>query len=462
MTGEKSGADNSGRGARTLLQDPGKGNDPAGVLRYFLTGASAACMRKGEEHAVGMLPRLLRAPVLFCLGFVFAHAGEPRWVATWATAPQLVEPGNLPPAPGFADGTLRQKLRTSIAGRTIRVRFSNAFGDTPLTLEAAQVALSAGDAAIRPESGRALTFHGSAAVTIQPGAMVISDAVALELPAMADVAVTVHTKGAPSDVTGHPGSRTTSYFAYGNAAVDAPDLPGAVRVDHWYLLTGIDVLTDRPAAAIAVLGDSITDGRGSTTNGNDRWTDRLSQRLRANPATADIAVLNLGLGGGRVLRHGLGPSAISRLDRDVIAEPGVKWLIILEGVNDIGGAVGARAKGEPAAPAAELIAAYEQIVLRAHDHGIRVYGGTITPLGGFKNYDTPESEADRQAVNAWIRTAGNFDGVIDFDAIARDPANPTHLSAATDGGDHLHPSAGGHKILAEGIELGLFDAAGVK
>ncbi|HEY4249380.1 MAG TPA: SGNH/GDSL hydrolase family protein [Lacunisphaera sp.] len=400
----------------------------------------------------------LRVVLLFCFGTAIVNAADFHWVATWATAPQLVEPGNLPPAPGFTDCTLRQKLRISIGGEKIRLRFSNAFGNAPLTLEAAQVALAADGAGIRPETSRQLAFNGVPAVTIQPGAIVISDPVDLKLSPLADLAVTLHTKNAPSDVTGHPGSRTTSYLAHGSETVDASDLPGAARTDHWYFLTGIDVYTEQPAAAIAVLGDSITDGRGSTTNGNDRWPDQLSRRLRANPETENFSVLNLGIGGGRILRYGLGPSGLARLDRDVIAQPGVKWLVVFEGVNDLGTAVGARAKGQPenGASAADLIAAFDQIILRAHDHGIRVYGATITPFAGFKSYDTPASEADRQKVNQWIRTSGKFDSVIDFDAIARDPKNPLHLAPAIDGGDHLHPSAAGYKIMAENIDLALF------
>ncbi|MEJ1971060.1 MAG: SGNH/GDSL hydrolase family protein [Lacunisphaera sp.] len=349
-------------------------------------------------------------------------------MATWATAQQLTEKNNLPAEPGFANATLRQKLRVSIGGEQLRVRFSNELGNAPLTLEAAHVALAGVDGTIQSGTSHTLTFQGAASVTIPPGALMISDPVDLPLAPMADVAVTIVTKAAPTDITGHPGSRTTSYFTYDGAAPEAADLSAGKHADHWYFISSVDVRTAKPAAAIAVLGDSITDGRGSTTNGNDRWPDILSQRLRANPATAQIAVLNQGVGGGRVLRDGLGLSGLRRFDRDVIAQPGVKWLIILEGVNDIGGGVGARAKGEKVAVAAELIAAYEQMILRAHDHGIRVCGATIMPFAGFKNYDTLESEADRQAVNAWIRTSGRFDGVIDFDAVARDPANPAKLS----------------------------------
>ncbi|MDQ5981008.1 MAG: hypothetical protein QG602_3986 [Verrucomicrobiota bacterium] len=390
------------------------------------------------------------------LGLALLNATEPggRWVATWATSQQLTEKNNLPPEPGFTEATVRQKLRVSIGGEKLRVRFSNEFGNGPLALEATHVALADGfdDAKIQPGTSRALTFRGMASVTIQPGATVISDPVDLPLAPMADVAITTVTKASPSDVTSHPGSRTTSYFAYGGAAPDPADLPGAKRTDHWYFMCSLDVWTTRPAAAVAILGDSITDGRGSIHNQNNRWPDILSQRLRANPGTADVAVLNHGVGGGRVLRDGLGVSALRRFDRDIIAQPGVKWLIILEGVNDLG----TSSPETVAQTAQELISAYDQMITRAHDQGIKVYGATIMPLGGFKGYDTPEREAARQAVNAWIRTSGRFDAVIDFDAVARDPETPSKLSAATDGGDHLHLSADGYRIIAESIDLGLF------
>lgn len=398
---------------------------------------------------------LLLTAALLGLTLLNAKESAGRWVATWGTAQQLTEKNNLPPEPGFTQATVRQKLRASIGGEKLRIKFSNELGNAPLTLEAARVAHADGfaDAKITPGTSKRLTFRGSESVTIQPGAMVISDPVDMALAPMADVAVTVVTKASPSDVTGHPGSRTTSYFAYDGADADAADLPGAKRTDHWYLISGLDVWTKKPAAAaIAVLGDSITDGRGSTTNGNDRWPDILSQRLRADKTTADVAVLNFGVGGGRILRDGLGLSALRRFDRDLIANPGVKWIVILEGINDIGGTPA----GAGPATAQELISAYDQMITRAHDHGIKVYGATIMPFAGFKSYDTPEHQAMRDTVNAWIRTSGRFDAVIDFDAVARDPADPSKLSAATDQGDHLHLSAGGYKIIGGSIDLKLF------
>jgi lysophospholipase L1-like esterase len=381
---------------------------------------------------------------------------DSRWVGTWAASQQLTEKANLPPAPGFADVTLRQIVHVSLGGKRLRVRFSNAFGKTPLVLAAARVARSAGGGAVQPATERALAFHGQAAATVPPGALIVSDPLGFDLPPLSDLAVTIHLRGAPADVTGHPGSRTTSYLQVGDA-VSALDLPAAARVDHWYFLSGIEVLAGRSAAAVAVLGDSITDGRGSTTNGNDRWPDKLARSLQARRATAETAVLNLGIGGNRLLRDGLGPNALSRLDRDVLAQAGVRWLIVLEGVNDVGTATGARAGSESWATAEDVIAAYEQIIARAHARDILVYGGTILPFEGFANYFSPEAEADRQKINDWVRTSGRFDGVIDFDAATRDPQKPSRLSPGVDGGDHLHPSAAGYEVMANAVDLKLFE-----
>jgi lysophospholipase L1-like esterase len=227
--------------------------------------------------------------------------------------------------------------------------------------------------------------------------------------------------------------------------VSAADLSQAARTPHWYYLCGVEV--DAPgAAAVAVLGDSITDGRGSPTDGNGRWTDHLARRLQAGDGAARVGVLNQGLGGNRLLHDGLGPNALARLDRDVLAQPGVRWLIVLEGINDL---------GTRSASAQELIAAYEQIIVRAHARGIRVYGATLTPCEG-SFYFNPALEAARQEVNAWVRGSGRFDAVIDFDAATRDRQRPARLSAAADGGDHLHPGPEGYRIMAAAIDLKLF------
>jgi len=382
-----------------------------------------------------------------------AHAQETgwRWVATWAPSQQLVEPRNLPPGPGLAGSTLRQVLRVSIGGQQVRLHFSNTFGDSALAIASAHIARSAGGSAIDTASDRHLTFRGADAVVVPPGQTATSDPLDYDVAPFADLTVSVRISTAPHDVTGHPGSRTTSYLVSGDR-VTAQALPDAAITEHWYVLAGVDVLTDGAAATVVTLGNSITDGRGSGTDRNDRWPDDLARRLQADPRTRQVAVVNAGIGGNKILAGGLGPTALSRFDRDVLEVGGARWLIVLEGVNDIGAA---RDSGAAALVATDLIAAYRFIIDRAHARGLKVYGGTVTPFGG-SFYDGPGREAARQAVNRWIRTSGAFDAVIDFDAAVRDPADPRRLLPAADTGDHLHPNEDGYHRMADAVPLELF------
>jgi lysophospholipase L1-like esterase len=374
-----------------------------------------------------------------------------RWVGTWASSPQLSDASSAASEPGFSDTTLRQIVHVSLGGTKIRVRFSNAFGKTPLTIASAHVAKAAVAGAIQSATDKPLTFGGESSVIIPAGAPMFSDPVEFDLPPLSDLAVTIHLNGSPDGVTVHSGSRATSYFTDGDA-VSAPKFLSAQTVDHWYFLNGVDVERRYPSTVVVILGDSITDGRGSTTNGNGRWPDELARRLQSDKHTASIGVLNEGIGGNRLLHDGLGPNALARLDRDVLAQAGVHWLVVLEGVNDIGTC---RNTCGLDSIARDLIAAYEQIILRAHSHGIRVYGSTIMPFGE-SFYATPQGEIARQKVNQWIRTGGQFDAVIDFDAITRDSQNPSHLSAIADSGDHLHPADPGYKVMGDAIDLKLF------
>ncbi|MEO3870028.1 SGNH/GDSL hydrolase family protein [Nonomuraea sp. B12E4] len=390
-----------------------------------------------------------------------------RWVATWTAMPQLTEPGNMPPAPYtqeglvLADSTLRQTVRVSVGGPRVRLRLSNAFGGAPLPITRASVALPdggrAGVSAIQPGSTRPVTFSGRTSAVVPVGAQVVSDPLDLPTAPGSVLAVTVYlAEGqASTDITSHPGSRTTSYLVTGNQ-VEAADLPGAVPVDHWYFLSGVEVWTKRTTAAVAVLGDSLTDGRGSTTNANNRWPDQLFDRLRADHRTDGVAVGNQAAGGNRVLNDGLGPNALGRLDRDVLAQSGVNWLIVFEGVNDIGTAAATQAAQKQVAD--DLIFAFDQMVTRAHAQDLRVYGATLTPFGGNANYDDPDGyrEAARQAVNEWIRTSGRFDAVIDFDRAARDPGQPRRLRPAYDVGDGLHLNPAGYQALAAAVPARLF------
>ena len=382
-------------------------------------------------------------------------AGE-NWVTSWGAAAQLTEPHNLPPAP-LAGQTLRQFLRPSLGGKDLRLQVSNEFGDAPLVLEAASIALaagsgSAGDGEIDPASSQPLSFSGSPTVSIAPGITVYSDPVEFALAPFSVVAVSMQV-AASSDtaVTGHPGSRTTSFIQPGDATLLAA-LPEAARTTHWYLLTRLEVAADPRAAALVVLGDSLSDGRGSTTDGNDRWPDQLAQRLVEQPATAQVVVVNMGIGGNAVF-GGLGPAAVDRFSRDVLQVRGARWLIIFEGVNDIGTASEADAPGL----VPRLIAAYTDFAAQAHAGGLQVYGATITPFGG-SFYDSPAREAARMAVNAWIRDNEVLDAVIDFDAVVRDPENPNRLLPAYDTGDQLHLNPEGYRAMAEGVDLGLFES----
>ena len=376
------------------------------------------------------------------------------WVGSWACSPQLVEPQNRPPEPGLGGNTLRQVVHLTLGGREIRLRFSNEFGGTPLTLDSVHVALPDGPGAVRPETDRAVMFGGKASVTISGGALMFSDPVAFPVAALSDLVVTLKASTVPDGITGHPGSRETSYLATGDE-VSAATFNGAVTTDHWYVLDGVDVMSNGAAAAVVTLGDSITDGRGSITNQNTRWPDDLARALAADKRYSSVAVLNEGIGGNRILRDGLGPNALARFDRDVIAQSSVRWVLVFEAVNDIGGTKAATDRGQTSRVADDVIDAYRQFIIRAHTHGLRIYGATITPFGK-SFYFNDATEAARQKVNAWIRSSGQFDAVVDFDKATRDPSEPSQLAADLDSGDHLHLNSEGYKRMAAAIDLKLF------
>jgi lysophospholipase L1-like esterase len=386
------------------------------------------------------------------------------WVGSWVASQQIPEPQNSLPSEAMQDATVRQIFHLSIGGSTLRVRLSNAFGTEPLQFGSVHIAraVSPASSAIIPGSDTALTFAGEPEVTVPAGAEYLSDPVAFPVDALSNLVVSYYLKAAPSRETGHPGSRETTWFLHGNH-VSGPELQGAQQAEHWYEVSGVDVLAPADAAAIVALGDSITDGHATTTNGNNRWTDVLAERLHANAATSHISVLNEGIGGNHLLTDGLGPNALARLDRDAIAQAGVRWVIVLEGINDIGRL--SREGGVPETGHKELIheviAAYQQIIARTHAHGLMVIGGTITPFWGSEYYQPgPENEADRRAINQWIRAPGNFGAVVDFDQAIRDSRQPERIAPGYDSGDHLHPSPAGYRAMAEAIPLTLFRNAG--
>ncbi len=383
-----------------------------------------------------------------------------RWVGSWASSQQIPEQANGLPPDELRDATLRQIVHLSVGGPELRVRISNAFGTTPLHIDSVHIArpLSPTSDQIDVTTDKALTFGGGSEVVIPAGAEYISDSIEYPVAALSNLAISFHLTASPAQQTGHPGSRATSYVVHGNL-VSAAALPNATKVDHWYQISGVDVTAQANAASVVALGDSITDGHATTTNGNDRWTDVLAERLQGSSATNQVGVLNEGIGGNHLLVDGLGPNALARFNRDVLAQTGIRYMIVLEGVNDLGGLtrLGKVPTAEHEALVAHIIAAYQQMILRAHAHGIEIMGGTITPYAGSDYYHpTARDEQDRNTVNAWIRASGHFDAVIDFDKVMRDPSHPDRLLPSYDSGDHLHPSPAGYRGMANAIPLSMF------
>ena len=396
----------------------------------------------------------------FALSIMVTSAGAEPWIAGWTTSPVRSAPEQQLRETQARDTTVRQVVRVTIGGRAIRVRFSNRFGTTPLRIAGAHVALATGpaEAAIRPGSDRSLTFAGRADVEVPAGADFWSDSVQIVLPALQDVAISTRFAALPQQQTGHAGARTRSWIAPGDRLSDVR-FADAAPVERWFQIAAVEVDAAPKARAIVALGDSITDGYGVKDGLHQRWTDGLARRLSAHAATRDVAVLNHGIGGNCLLAECSGANALARFDSDVASQPGAKYLIVLEGINDLGGIGRERAVTveERRAHVARMVAGYRQIVTRARALGMKAIGGTVMPFVG-NDYYHPDAaaEAARQAVNQWIRTPGNFDAVIDFDRVVRDPARPDWLLPAYDSGDHLHPSMAGYRAMADAVPLALF------
>lgn len=388
----------------------------------------------------------------------FAQTDRAHWVGTWTAAP--VEKAVAPGQPSLANATYRNIVHISLGGDAVRVQFTNEFGKEQLVVAGVHLALSAGKGAIQPGTDHALTFGGKPQVTIPSGAMIFSDPVPLRAGAFSDLTISFYLpEQSIQQATCHPLSSATNFVAPGDETAD-PNLLSARAVSDWCFVKGVDVsgknaksVAAKPAAIVA-FGDSITDGAKSTRDSNSRWPDILAQRLQANKKTANISVLNEGISGNRLLHDKAGPNALARFDRDVLAQSGVKYLILFEGINDIGHTA------QPLDPsdvitANQIILALAQMAMRAHEHGIKVYGATLAPYVGAKYY-SDKGEQIRQSVNSWIRTAQIFDGVIDFDKITRDPNNPSAYLPTVDSGDHLHPNDAGYKTMGDAIDLSLF------
>jgi len=409
----------------------------------------------------------------FTSGHLWAQArGEDHWVVTWATA-ELLSRSVLPPPPaqpvapaeganprpvpvgsrGFQDQTVRMMVRASIGGRRLRVKLENAFGNAPVEIGAAHIALRGKDSAIVEGSDRALAFDGKPGCTLEPGVVLVSDPVDLAVNPLANLAVSLYFPGETGLPTSHATGLHDTYVKAGDTTA-AGDMADAAVTHSYYWLAAIDVEAPAAAGAIVAFGDSITDGARSTNESDHSWPALLAARLAAKKETALIGVANEGIGGNRVLRDGTGASSLARLDRDVLSQSGVKWLMVLEGINDIGHA--STTPGENVT-AEELIEAHRQIIDQAHAHGIQVIGCTLTPYEG-AGYQRENGEATREALNQWIRTGGAYDAVVDFEAAARDPQNPKRIRPDFDPGDHLHPNDAGYQAMADAVDLSIFVA----
>ena len=406
-------------------------------------------------HIKLALPLILASTTL-------AHSSrvQMHWIGTWASSP--LHPDRVDdqgkdraadvPHVLRTDITIREVVRVSIGGEKLRVRFSNLDGNVPLVIGAAEIAKTLHTSAIVPASARPLTFHGEPTISIPAGALAISDPVSFSLPAVSDLTVSFYVSGASDYVTEHQLASASSYHAPGNV-VSKEDLDAPQIKTTWEYLNGIDVLAPSNAAAIATMGDSITDGAYSTANADQRWPDELARRLQADPKYRRFSVLNEAISGNKILVDRAGPNALARFDRDIVSQNGVGYLIVLEGINDIG-----HIKTDPTDPttAADLIRGLDQMIARAHAHGIVAIGGTLTPFRGFDRYFSEKTEAIRITINQWIRTSGAFDAVIDFDAAVRDPAHPDTFLPAYDHGDHLHPNDAGYTAMGDFIDLKIF------
>ena len=419
-----------------------------------------------------------RALILLLAALSLYAADNQHWVGTWATAvvlrpqPPRTSGTDQPPATAaqpaaqpplrLNNQTLRQIVHVSIGGTRARLVLTNEFGTAPLQIGAASIALHDKDEKTVANSSRAVMFAGRSSVTIPSGGAMLSDPVDMNVPALGDLAIDLFLPEEmlppTSPLTVHAGASQTNYVSKTGNFAGSADFPLLTTMPSWFFLERVEVTASEATTAIVTFGDSITDGARSTPGINSRWPDHLAKRLAARGGAAKFAILNTGIGGNRLLTdstNNFGINALARFDRDVLAETGAAYVVVLEGINDIG-----NARANPVPSAADLIAAQQQIIERAHAHGLKIYGGTLTPFEGAA-YFSPEGEAKRKAVNEWIRTSKAYDGVIDFDAATRDPASPGKFLPLYDSGDHLHPNDAGYEAMGKAVDLNLF-AAGKK
>jgi lysophospholipase L1-like esterase len=364
------------------------------------------------------------------------HQRHRSWIGTWAASPQAPDTGTIPTT-GFTNQTLRQIIFTSLGGDNVRVRFTNEFSNRPLNIGAAQVAIADENGAIKPGSSHALTFGGQTSFTIVPNAQVVSDPVQLTIPATSELAIDIYLPESTGPVTWHRTGLSTTYISPAGNYVGEPTFPAGATALNYFFLKSVEVLSPANTGVVVTFGDSITDGTASTPNTNNRYPNHLARLLSASHGRLRLAVLNQGIAGNRVLNDSVtgGPNVQSRFDRDVLSQPGVTHVIVLIGIND---------SSNVELVADRVIAGHQQLILRAHAQGLKIYGATLTPAGS-----AGTREANRQAINAWIRTSGGYDAVIDFDAATLDPNNPAFFLPAYNSGDNLHPSDAGYEAMAQ-------------
>jgi lysophospholipase L1-like esterase len=425
-----------------------------------------ALRRRAGAASAAALAATLAFPVAAAAG-TGAHGAASRWVATWAASAMAATPASLA-APddfssaGFTGQTIRNIVWTSVGGQAARIRLSNRFGTRPVTFSHVDVGISAGGAAVVPGTNHLVTFAGRPSATIAPGTAIVSDPVRMAVPAETDLAVSLYTRGPTGPATYHSDAQQINYVSTpGDHAASLDGGAFATTSAHWYFLEDVDVrAVPQARGTIVAFGDSITDGFQSTVNANARWPNDLARRLIAGAPGQAHPVVDEGISGNRILNDSvcLGINAQARFFPDVAARAGARYVILLEGINDIGFSqlpdTGCSAPNTDVS-AGQIIAGYEHIIAKAHRAGLKIFGGTLTPFQGAFYYSAA-GEAKREAVNQWIRTSGAFDGVIDFDKAVRDPASPLQMLAAYDSGDHLHPNDAGYQAMAAAVSLTLF------
>jgi lysophospholipase L1-like esterase len=405
----------------------------------------------GRKSLLICMTTILLAVTALSIHAAVGTNGDEQWVATWSAALHAPNPG--PPGltnPGFNNQTLRQIVHTSIGGDQVRVRLST-FGAAALVIGAAHIALRDAGAAIVPGSDRTLTFGGQSSIVIPTGAVVLSDPVQLEVPALSDLAVSVLVPESTGPATWHFVASQSSYISPPGDFTASADMPVAATTQAWFWLAGVDVIASKRTGGVVTFGDSVTDGTRSTPDTNNRWPDHLARRLVDQPGNHYMGVLNEAISGNRLLNDGIGPNGLARFDRDVLTQTGVTHVIVLLGNNDILFVFSAA----EFVTVDRIIQGHRQLIARAHARGLKIYGGTLTPFGGFALSSSLKEEM-RQKVNDWIRASGEYDDVIDFDEVLRDPSDPTRLVPLYDSGDHLHPNDLGYEAMGNAIDLRLF------